>query len=154
MIIRIRKSPERESQRKLRDRQKITTAALYGDYRDVIKAEFLRRKEKSVKYTQQEFAQQIGISPSHLSRVMNKKRGLSPKTVYQAGLAIGLSGHVFIRFESEAQVLSARALWKRNVARQILAKPLMRNARMQLDILRGRVMMWEESPMSGTHMRI
>ena len=48
------------------------------DYREIIKAEFYRRRINNPFYSLRSFAKDLGLTPMHLSYLFKGKRGLAP----------------------------------------------------------------------------
>jgi plasmid maintenance system antidote protein VapI len=55
------------------------------DYREIIKAEFLKRRSENPFYSLRKFSKELGIAPSHLSYLIRGERGLSKDNALQVG---------------------------------------------------------------------
>jgi uncharacterized protein (TIGR02147 family) len=92
------------------------------DYRQVLRDEFLARKQTDLHYSMRKFAKDLGINYVHLSYVLRGQRGISPEKARQVGAALGLQpmGRQWFTFLVASQ--SARGKGKKNMARQGLRR--------------------------------
>ncbi len=109
--------------RKRRARLYQENLAKYGDYRDVLKAELIQRRAHSIHYSLRSFAKDLDISPSQLSRVLNGERGFSKTSAQKISRTLNLRSEANMRFMLKVQLLSARSIYKTQVAKQGLEKP-------------------------------
>jgi hypothetical protein len=117
---------------------------LYGDYREVLVGELRRRQTLCPHYSVRDFAKDIGLSPAHMSRVLNKKRGLSKTSAIKVVAALGLNSYKGSRFVFHVQALSARRLGMRFLARQGLKRPKIYEAKAALDAFASARPTWLE----------
>lgn len=92
------------------------------DYRDLIKAEFLKRRETKPFYSLRNFADDLGLQPSHLSGLFAKKCGLSINSARAITKELGLRPFAARRFYFLVSVQSGRSIVERNAAKQGLKK--------------------------------
>ncbi len=106
------------------------------EYREIIYAEFSRRRSQNRFYSLRKFAIDLGISKSHLSNILNSKRGLSPELartiVGKLSLQKGMNHRAFVLLVTKQ---SARASYKRGLAAQALSRTYMKNAQIELHSL-------------------
>ena len=50
---------------------------LYQSYQDILKAELEKRQRANARYSLRAFARDLGVSPSNLSEILQRKAGLS-----------------------------------------------------------------------------
>ena len=60
------------------------------DYREIIKIEFLKRRNEDPFYSLRAFSKALGIAPSHLSYLLRGERGLSKDNAIQVAYGLGL----------------------------------------------------------------
>lgn len=92
------------------------------DYRTMIKNEFLRRKTINPHYSLRTYAKNLGLSPMHMSLLLQRKRGLSPDKATKAAAAMGYTGKGQQVFRALVSAQSAGALWKRRSAKMWLKR--------------------------------
>jgi hypothetical protein len=102
------------------------------DYREIIRTEFLKRREKLPFYSLRTYAKDLNLSPQHLSLIFKGKSGLSKQKanyiVHQLGLKpIEAQGFLFL-----VNSQSGRALTTRNLAKMGLKKPFLTKAKEEL----------------------
>lgn len=114
----------------------------YGDYRDYLRAELQRRKNLSPYYSLRDFAKQMRVSPSLLSRVLRGERGLSRRTAVRALSAMGISGKLFSRFLNQVIAQSGRSAAKRGAALQAMKKKFIVEARVEQEQFCEQVFTW------------
>ena len=94
------------------------------DYREIIKAEFLRRRAKDPFYSLRSFAKDLGLFPSHLSDVLKSKRGLSKNNAFDIASALGLKTFAAQKFRFMVSAQSGRSKIERTLAKQGLKKKI------------------------------
>lgn len=82
----------RNKWRDRRTRQLKENLSRYGDYRDLMAAEFQVRRSIAPYYSLRDFARDLRMSPAQLSRVLKKQRGLSRKSAMIVSAEMGLTG--------------------------------------------------------------
>ena len=92
------------------------------DYRDLIRAEFLKRRTKEPFYSLRQFAKELELSPMHLSYLLRGKRGLSKKNARRVAYRIGLITFAAQRFMFLASAQSGRSKGERHSARSGLQR--------------------------------
>ena len=102
------------------------------DYRELIKAEFHRRRISDPFYSLRTFAKDLGLSPIYVSYLLRFKRGLSKHNALPVAHAMGLNGSVARRFCLLVNAQSARTAAQRNVAKQGLQKKFIKEAESEL----------------------
>ncbi len=73
-------------------------------YRDVLRAEFLRRSKKNTRYSMRAFSKTLDVSHSFLSQVMSGKRRLSSTMAHRISKKLGYSGSEQGDFVELAQI--------------------------------------------------
>lgn len=103
-------------------------------YRDIIKAEFERRRQLDPFYSLRAYAKELRIQPSHLSDLIQKKKGLSKKKapLVAAGLGLGSLGAQYFYFLTIEENGRTRA--QRNLAKQGLKRQWIEQARLALEM--------------------
>ncbi len=102
------------------------------DYRDLIKAEFLRRRELDPFYSLRTFSKDIGLKPMHVSYLFKHQRGLSKESARQVATAIGLKGFPAKRFQILASAQSGRSKVERNLAKNALKRKFIAKSEKEL----------------------
>lgn len=72
-----------------------------GDYRDVLRSEYARRRDRNPAYSLRAFARDLDIAYSRLNEVVNAKRGISVKAALRLAAKLGLN-------ETETQIFVAQ----------------------------------------------
>lgn len=96
-------------------------------YRDIIRAEFQRRREIKTFYSLRRFAQDLGIKPMHLSAIFKDKKGIGKEKSYLIARALGLTPKESEYFRLLAAQESARAQCMRNLTSQGLKRKWLRD---------------------------
>jgi uncharacterized protein (TIGR02147 family) len=102
------------------------------DYRDLIKAEFARRRGLNSFYSLRTFAKDLGLTPMHLSYLFRGKRGLSKLNALAVAKGIGLRTFAAKRFCLMVSAQSGRSKVERNVAKQGFKKKFIQEAEPEL----------------------
>ena len=92
------------------------------DYREMIKAEFLKRRQDDPFYSLRSFAKDLEILPSHLSYIMRGQRGLSKENAQRVALRMGLTSVAVQHFRFLVSAQSGRSKTERGFARQGLQR--------------------------------
>ena len=66
----------------------------------------IRRCQEQLKYTREEFSEQVGISPQFLAEIENGKKGMSADTLYKICMRFNLSADYILLGRSSAEQLS------------------------------------------------
>lgn len=106
------------------------------DYRDILKAQFQRRKELNPRFSLRSFAQKLGLSPSKVSEVFSGKKKLSVERLEDLASRLNLKGREREIFLISAELESSKGEDKaqlssklKKLAQQIQAeKTTQRNA--------------------------
>jgi uncharacterized protein (TIGR02147 family) len=98
------------------------------DYRAIVKAEFLKRRNENPFYSLRTFAKELGIAPSHLSYLIRGERGLSKDNALQVARALGLKTFAAQKFKFLVSAQSGRSKVERNIAKQGLKKKFIKEA--------------------------
>lgn len=89
-------------------------------YREIIINEFLRRRSLDSKYTQKNFAKDIGIKYALLNKVLNGEKGISMLNAFRLGRCLGLSLAEAKEFRFLVSAQSGRSKAERTLAQQWL----------------------------------
>jgi plasmid maintenance system antidote protein VapI len=92
------------------------------DYRELIKAEFLKRREIDPFYSMRSYAKDLGLKPTHLSYLLRGKRGLSKAKAWRVGSELNLKQHAGETFRFMVSAQSGRSVYERNLAKQGLKR--------------------------------
>jgi transcriptional regulator with XRE-family HTH domain len=83
------------------------------DFRQMVKAEFQRRRRTNPRYSLRSFARFLGTDHATLSQILRGKRNLSPTTVRRFGERLGVSPRIIadvcLRQHAEAILRLSRA---------------------------------------------
>ena len=93
-------------------------------YREIIQAEFEKRRTKDLFYSLRKYAKDLGLNPMHLSNLLKGKRGLSDTSASKVALRLGLEGSLASAFILLAATESGRSKARRRSAKLILQKRL------------------------------
>ena len=88
------------------------------DYKEIMRNEFLKRRNKDFNYSQKNFAKDIGIGAAQLNQILNGSRGLSKINAYSVGRLLGLSGQDAKEFRYLVSAQSGRSKFERSLATQ------------------------------------
>lgn len=102
------------------------------DYRDIVKAEFFRRRSIDPFYSLRSFAKDLNLEPMHLSYLLKHKRGLSKDNAMYVALELGLTGFAARRFCFMVSAQSGRSRAERNLAKMGLEKKWIKKAELEL----------------------
>lgn len=86
------------------------------DYRDTIRQTLETRAARNPRYSLRSFARDLGISPSRLSDVLNRRYGLSVAAATDLARGLGLNEDESKRFCDQVEAQHARDRRKRNAA--------------------------------------
>jgi plasmid maintenance system antidote protein VapI len=102
------------------------------DYRDLIKAEFLKRRNADSFYSLRNFAKDLELKPSHLSYILRKEKGLSKDNAVRIARVLGLKTFEVQRFCFLVSAQSGRGYIERNLAKQGLNRKWIKEAEHKL----------------------
>ena len=102
------------------------------DYREIIRTEFLKRREKSPYYSLRAYARDLNLSPQHLSLIFKGKSGLSRQKAGHIAYQLGFKPFEVQGFLFLVNSQSARALTTRNLAKMGLRRPYLTKAKEEL----------------------
>jgi hypothetical protein len=102
------------------------------DYRDLVKAEFLRRKASDPFYCLRRFAKDLSLEPMHVSYLLKHKRGLSKNNALHVASVLGLKGFAAQRFCFLVSAQSGRSKVERGLAKMGLQKKWIQEAKVEL----------------------
>lgn len=88
-----------------------------SDYRDVLRFELERRCQADPHYSLRAFARDLGLAPSRLSEVFNRKQGLSRSVAERIARVIGLSQKETAIFVDLVEMEHGRSQEKRTLAK-------------------------------------
>jgi uncharacterized protein (TIGR02147 family) len=94
----------------------------YIDYREILKAAFIKKRETEPFYSLRDFAKNLKLAPSYVSYLFSGKRGLSKKNVVRVARAIELTPNEVERFRFLVASQSGRSKGERNSAKQGLMR--------------------------------
>lgn len=77
-----------------------TTNLPVKNFRQYLQQELIKRCHKNPSYSLRAFAKQLDIEPSFLSKILNNKRSITPKTVRRLGSKLELSIEKLQKFEN------------------------------------------------------
>lgn len=99
-------------------------------YRDAIRTEYTRRRERNPSYSLRSFARDLDVSASQLSEVMNQKKNMSRKMAQKIANQIGLrpeEAELFIlstEIESESSIRPGEQSWQAWLEKNRIQKEL------------------------------
>ncbi|MEK6629022.1 MAG: helix-turn-helix domain-containing protein [Bdellovibrionota bacterium] len=97
------------------------------NYREIINAEFVKRRKSTSFYSLRKFAVDLGLKPMHLSYILRGKRGLSKDNALQVASALGLKSFELQSFRFLVSAQSGRSMLERSLAKQWLKNNSMKN---------------------------
>lgn len=95
---------------------------MFTDYRDTLRSELERRRERNPAYSLRAMARDVGLAPSRLSEVLSGKAGLSSARAAAIADRLGLSGTERAAFLQQVRSRHARSPWAREDARRQLGQ--------------------------------
>lgn len=99
--------------------------ATYSNYRDVIRVEYSRRRQRNPSYSLRAFARDLKFTYSRLNEVLNAKRGISSEAAERLAKGLGLSPIETRTFVRQVEASHARSATARKSARLELEKDSM-----------------------------
>jgi uncharacterized protein (TIGR02147 family) len=87
-----------------------------SDFREILTAEFLRRKERRTRYSWRSFARDLGVNPATLLGAMAKNHGISGKTAERIAEKLQFSGRKKRFFIDLVESQHARAHFEKEAA--------------------------------------
>jgi len=91
-------------------------------FRAILKSELESRCQQNGRYSLRAFARDLGLSPSRLSEILNKKQGLSPSAAIGVAEKLGFRGDEKDRFCDLVSSVHARSRQEREAAKLRLKK--------------------------------
>ncbi len=99
-------------------------SASHQNYRDTLRRAFAERCARNAAYSLRAFARDLGVMPSRLSEVLNRRRGLSQPVAAKIAKRLALSETETRRFLAQVAVEHGRSRLAKAQARDLLAAEL------------------------------
>ena len=77
-------------------------------YKDILRSELITRIGRNSKYSLRAFARDLGLRPSHLSQILNDKKGVSQALASQIGLKLNLPNNELQYFLDSVESIHGR----------------------------------------------
>lgn len=97
-------------------KEKSLLVLIRAQYITVLKNELEKRRAINFHYSLRAFARELELDPIHLSRILNNKKGLSPRKAEGIARKLHLNFSERRRFRSLVSAASARSKLTRNLA--------------------------------------